>query len=202
MGTLTELTIQPRTRARYDKAKKRFYSFLSKNSLGLPRERHLLDGILCDYLEDLWATGEGRGLASDTLAALQDTSPRLRGSIPGAWGLFKTWHVNETPTSLTPAPHTWRKLFSQALQALGLDSWEFRPYSPRRGGATFWFGQHGSLDRILLQGQWMAAKTARVYLNEGLAVLTEMKIPPAKLRPFRTVYVNPQRSPLPAWRNA
>ena len=43
------------------------------------------------------------------------------------------------------------------------------------GEATFWFGKHGSLDRILLQGRWMAARMARTYLNEGLAVLTEMK---------------------------
>eukprot|EP00435_Cladocopium_sp_Y103_P014453 s1737_g3.t1 len=273
MGTLRQLTIQPKTRARYDKAKTRFYSFLSQNSLELPRERSGMDSLLCDYLEYLWATGEGRALASDTLAALQDTSPKLRGAIPGAWRLLKTWQVNEIPcrapplpervlkslvgyfifsqepamalslllgyysmlrtgellgvrnrditvdehgrtavialgltkggkrvgaaesvtvtvsdvirrltqwkrstapgSTLTPPPHTWRKSFAAALTALGLDEWEFRPYSLRRGGATFWFSQHGSLDRILLQGRWMAAKTARTYLNEGLAVLTE-----------------------------
>eukprot|EP00435_Cladocopium_sp_Y103_P050034 s2053_g15.t1 len=277
MGSLKSLTLQPRTRQRYDKAKEKFYHFLQKNNVDLPWEKHQLDGLLCDYLEWLWANGEGRALASDTLASLQDTSPRIRGCIPGAWRLLKTWHVNEIPcrapplpervltslagffifhqrpdmalsvllgfytmlrtgellgiknrdvtideghrsavislgytkggkrtgaaesvtvtvsevirrlaqwkrstpagSNLTPAPHTWRKEFARALEALGLQSWEFRPYSLRRGGATFWFAQHGSLDRILLQGRWMAAKTARTYLNEGLAVLTEMKIP-------------------------
>ena len=54
------------------------------NLLEFPTQKALLDGLLCDYLEHLWATGEGRALASDTLASLQDVSPRIRGSIPGA----------------------------------------------------------------------------------------------------------------------
>jgi len=299
LGTLKSLTIQPRTRVRYDKAKKRFYDFLDHNSLRLPRELASLDALLCDYLEYLWASGEGRALASDTLASLQDTSPKIRGSIPAAWRLLKTWHVNEIPcrapplpekvlqalvgyflfhdnpgmalsllfgfyamlrtgellgirncdvtvddkghsavvslgftkggkrtgaaesatvsvlevvrrlrqwkshtassAKLTPPPHKWRTLFSQALVAMGLEKWEFRPYSLGRGGATFWFGKHGSLDRILLQGRWLAAKTARTYLNEGLAVLTDMKIPPKKLALFHTVFVNAQRTALPRW---
>lgn len=300
LGTLKSLTIQPKTRIRYDKAKKRFYAFLDLNSLELPRQRSHLDDLLCDYLEYLWSSGEGRGLASDTLAALQDTSPKIRGTIPGAWRLLKTWHVHEIPcrappfpekvvlslvgyflfhrdhamalslllgfysmlrtgellgiknrdvtvdernrsaiislgltkggkragaaesvtvsvaevirrlaqwkratppgSPLTPPAHTWRKKFAQALTALSLDPWEFRPYSLRRGGATFWFGQHGSLDRILLQGRWMAAKTARTYLNEGLAILAEMSIPPKNLKPFHLVYVNAQKSSLPPWK--
>ena len=300
MGTLKSLTLQPRTRARYDKAKQRFYDFLTTNSLDLPRQKTHMDNLLCDYLEHLWSTGEGRGLASDTLAALQDTSPSLKGAIPGAWRLLKTWNINEIPCRAPPLPEkvllslvgyfvfhrdcsmalslligfysmlrtgellglrnkdvtidaqhrtavislgltkggkrvgaaesvtvtvaevirrlaqwkratspgpllihsptTWRKSFAHALSALSLDTWEFRPYSLRRGGATFWFGQHGSLDRILLQGRWMAACTARTYLNEGLATLAEMNIPPKNLKPFHTVYVNALKSTLPRWK--
>ena len=268
MGTLRELTLQPRTRARYDKAKQRFYTCLDDNALDLPRKTSQFDALLCEYLEYLWSRGEGRALASDTLASLQDTSPRLRGSLPAAWRLLKTWHTSEIPNRAPPFPervlqamvgyflfhhqvpmalslllgfygmlrtgevlairnkdvvidrqsHTavislgltkggkrtgaaesvtvslvdlsrrllqwkqstpagsllissptkWRKAFTDALNALGLEEWQFRPYSLRRGGATFWFGKHGSLDRILLQGRWMAARTARIYLNEGL----------------------------------
>eukprot|EP00435_Cladocopium_sp_Y103_P065397 s327_g27.t1 len=270
MGSLRSLTLQPRTRIRYDKAKKRFYDFLENNNLDLPKQRAALDSLVCDYLEELWATGEGRALASDTLAALQDASPKIKGCLQGSWRLLKTWNANEIPNRapplpervlqslvgyfwfhrsfamglslllgyyavlrtgellgvrnrdvtvdlksftavislgytkggkrtgaaesvtvsvkevvrrlahwkratssgslLCPSPHVWRKQFASALSALSLDPWEFRPYSLRRGGATFWFGKHGSLDKILLQGRWMAARTARTYLNEGLAV--------------------------------
>eukprot|EP00435_Cladocopium_sp_Y103_P020901 s2412_g5.t1 len=104
LGSLKQLTLQPRTRIRYDKAKKKFYDFLDNNSLVLPRARSGLDPILCDYLEHLWSSGEGRALASDTLAALQDASPKIRGSIPGAWRLLKTWHVNEIPHRALPMP--------------------------------------------------------------------------------------------------
>eukprot|EP00435_Cladocopium_sp_Y103_P046052 s66_g13.t1 len=92
-------------------AKTRFYSFLQLNKLDLPRERSQMDGLLCDYLEHLWAMGEGRALASDTLAALQDASPKLRGAIPGAWRLLKTWQVNEIPCRAPPLPE-------RVLQAL------------------------------------------------------------------------------------
>ena len=104
MGSLRSLTIQPKTRVRYDRAKDRFYAFLAMNALELPTKKHLLDDLLCEYLEYLWSSGEGRGLASDTLASLQDASPSIRGSIPGAWRLLKTWHTREIPNRAPPLP--------------------------------------------------------------------------------------------------
>ena len=101
------------------------------------------------------------------------------------------WKKTSSPGSLlVSSPTSWRAQFKQALDALQLTTWEFRPYSLRRGGAAFWFSRHGSLDRILIQGRWMAARTARTYLNEGLAVLAEIKLPQAPLRPFHNVYKN------------
>ena len=87
-------------------------------------------------------------------------------------------------TSLTPSPAKWRGLFNQALEALQLSEFRFRPYSLRRGGATWWFSKHQSLDKILVQGRWQAAKTARLYINEGLSVLAELSIPPIDPRIF------------------
>lgn len=93
-------------------------------------------------------------------------------------------------TGFCSSPQKWRTLFNQALEALKLEAFGFRPYSLRRGGATWWFSKHHSLDQILLQGRWQAAKTARVYLNEGLAALAEMKIPTnhRSLTPFLHVF--------------
>ena len=73
-------------------------------------------------------------------------------------------------------------------------------FAPKGRCHFLWFGKHGSLDRILLQGRWMAAKTARTYLNEGLAVLTSIKVPVASTRPFHLVYSNALRTRLPAWK--
>ncbi len=93
-------------------------------------------------------------------------------------------------TPLTFSPPKWRKFFNDALEALKLTSYGFRPYSLRRGGATWWFSRHQNLDQIMIQGRWQAQKTARVYINEGLAVLAEMSLPPSLpcLSPFMAFF--------------
>ena len=290
LGTLRELTVQPATRRRYDLATNGFLAFLRNEGLQLPTVKTLVDPLVCDYLEHLWSSGAGRGLACDTLAGLQDLQPNLRNCLPGAWRLLKTWTVNEIPnrapplpehvvlamvgwsffkghvafgisllvgffcmlrtgeilglrsshmlsppkdrqvlislgftkggkrhgaaesvvlgyepavlltqlwkshvspsTPLAISPAAWRSRFNECLAALKLESHQFRPYSLRRGGATFWFSKHQSLDRILVQGRWHTQKSARVYLNEGLAVLATMKLSSnsANLRPYLQIF--------------
>ena len=289
--------MQPKTRARYQAARNRFYNFLSSEGIQLPRKRDDLDAILAEYIDWLWLNGEGRGLASDTVAGLQDLDPRLKGHLSLTWRLLKTWHVNEIPNRAPPLPesalfamvgwavfhqhHTfalslmlafygllrtgelfelnsksimitgptkpavislgltkggkragaaesvtlhveevlrrlwhwkksaspqeflvpssyrWRSLFSECLTALKLTEFSFRPYSLRRGGSTFWFQKHASFDKLLVMGRWQASRTARIYLNEGLAMIAELNLPVKTLRPFTTVYRNSLSSPLP-----
>ena len=297
IGTLRELTVQPATKARYSKAVDGFLVFLSPNHMVLPKQRQHLDGLVCDYLEHLWSQGYGRALASDTVAGLQDQDPKVKGHLPGAWRLLKTWSLNEVPNRAPPLPEhvlhamvgwaffhehfsfgvslmlgyyamlrtgellglrathllcdksqakviislgltkggkrqgaaescvvgydvvvkllqqwrsiaspttgfaqnpaRWRALFNQALESLKLTHFGFRPYSLRRGGATWWFSRHHSLDKILVQGRWQAPKTARIYINEGLSVLAELQLPPSlpSLSPFLTFFRNHTRSP-------
>ena len=84
----------------------------------------------------------------------------------------------------------YRAHFSRLLKELHLEAFGFRPYSLRRGGATFWFQRHGSFGRLLVQGRWQAAKTARVFLNEGLALLAELLLDHRFLNPFVNVCTN------------
>ena len=104
LGTLRQLTVQPATRARYDKALQAFLQFLKDNRLDLPRQRDRIDALAAEYMEHLWTSGAGRGLASDTLAALQDQDPRLKGQLQTSWRLLKTWHTHETPSRAPPFP--------------------------------------------------------------------------------------------------
>ena len=290
LGTLRQLTVQPATRARYDKAITAFLQFLRDNLLQLPRQRDQVDALSAEYLEHLWFTGAGRGLASDTLAALQDQDPRLRGLLQTSWRLLKTWHTHEIPCRAPPFPEhilhclvgwalmrqhfnfavsllvgfyamlrtgellnlrkqhisfsvesgvavltlgftkggkrlgvsesvtlthevavrylrhwlhistegqgfcssaaRWRTLFATGIRELHLQTYDFRPYSLRRGGATWYFSKFGSLDRVMLMGRWQAARTARIYLNESLATLAEMHFAPQKIRlaPFHLTF--------------
>ena len=290
LGTLKSLTVQPRTKQRYQEGLKLFFTYLKNEQLELPKQRDKMDDLCSDYLEHLWGEGEGRACASNFLAALQDFDPKLKGALPSSWRLMKAWTVNEVPNRappmtdavlkamvgwsffheyytfglslllcfhgllrtgellgvqahqvsmtspshpavlslgmtksgkrqgaaesitisdvttlqwlwwwktsagkyafLTDKPHKWRAMFSECLLALKLSSWEFRPYSLRRGGATSLFVKSGSLDRVLLLGRWTALKTAKIYLNSGLAMLADLEIPHALLKPFHTVFVN------------
>ena len=81
-----------------------FLGFLQDNNLALPRQSDKVDNLSAEYLEHLWLTGAGRGLASETLAALQDQDPRLKGLLQSSWRLLKTWHSHEIPSRAPPFP--------------------------------------------------------------------------------------------------
>ncbi len=296
-GTLKQLTVQPSTRARYDKALEKFASYLRWEKILLPTNKSDLDFVVSDYLEHLWATGEGKALASDSLAAIQDKQPQVRHQLLGSWRLLKTWSISELPnrapplpesalhamvgyalfkqwpkfalslltayygmlrtgevlnvspshatsggpgrplvislgltkggkragvvesitlgieditrrwhqllstkgsTKLCPASHIWRGMFAATLEALHFADYGFRPYSLRRGGATFWFGQHASFSRLLVDGRWQSIKTARAYVNEGLAIMAETKLPwSASSKSYLQFYQRCKQRPLP-----
>ena len=102
LGSLRALTVQPDTRARYDKALNRFLTFLKQEGLELPTRRGFLDPLIMEYVEHLWISGEGRGLAADTLASLQDFDAKIRGQLPGAWRLVKMLVTHELPNRVPP----------------------------------------------------------------------------------------------------
>jgi hypothetical protein len=288
LGTLKSLTVQDKTKARYKASLDDFFSYLRAEGLQLPTKREFMDDLISDYLEYLWAQGEGRAVGSTFLAALQDHDPKLKHNLPSSWRLMKTWTTHEVPcrapplsepvlkalvgwaimqqhetfalsllvgfygllrtgellaiqawqihmvsptqpavinlgltktgkrqgaaesvtlteknvlsklwawknvvpphTFLTLKPHAWRDLFSEALKKLKLEQWKFRPYSLRRGGATHLFTKNGSLDRVLIAGRWTALKTARIYINSGLAMLSDIQIPKSLLSPFHHIF--------------
>ena len=109
------------------------------------------------------------------------------------------WKSQNGPrASLCPSASVWRKMFKACLSDLSLSLFEFRPYSLRRGGSTFWFSRHGGLDRLLIAGRWQAARTARIYINEGLSVLAELHLPHKSLLPFSRVCHSQSTPPEPA----
>lgn len=57
----------------------------------------------------------------------------------------------------------------------------FKPYSLRRGGATLLLQQGVPLEAILLRGRWKSVDVARLYLEDGLAQLPCLRIPPNDL---------------------
>ena len=111
LGTLHSLTVQPKTRARYEKALEQFWAFLRRENLPFPKGPFELDRVLCIYVEHLWSEGFGRALAADTVAGIQDAQPNVRKQLPATWRLLKAWNVNEIPSRAPPLPE-------EALQAM------------------------------------------------------------------------------------
>jgi integrase len=72
-------------------------------------------------------------------------------------------------------------LFSEALVALGLSEYGFRPYSLRRGGATAFYRATRNMGATIERGRWSTARIARIYINDGLAKEIEVRLPESVL---------------------
>jgi len=70
----------------------------------------------------------------------------------------------------------FRNVFAILAKELGLAAEGYRPYSLRRGGATHWFQQTGSLDKTPVRGRWSSTKTARIYIDEATRELRRLKL--------------------------
>jgi hypothetical protein len=95
----------------------------------------------------------------------QITAAAVRHLLPGD-GLFRG------------AEHDFRKLLVQGCAALHVTEWAYRGYSIRRGGATHFFRVENSMESLLVRGRWSSTRSARLYLNDGLATLASIRMPP------------------------
>jgi hypothetical protein len=75
------------------------------------------------------------------------------------------------------SPSAFRSFFASALRALSLHDHGFMPYSLRRGGATFDFLCHQDMSRTLHRGRWSDVRTGKIYIVDGAAQVTALRIP-------------------------
>ena len=89
--------------------------------------------------------------------------------------LLRAWKASVPGTaSLVPMPpHQFRKAYGLALANANLGSYGFKPYSLRRGGATELFLTCHSFSTVTQHGRWASERTARIYIQYSLALLTE-----------------------------
>ena len=136
----------------------------------------------------LTKAGKRQGAAESVTIHVEDVCRRL----------YQWKSQVRSSASLTGSNYAWRKLFNETLAAVNFHKVDYRPYSLRRGGATHFFAHQGSFDKLLVLGRWQSAKTARIYVNEGLSVLTNITL---SLTPFtrnlRSQYLHSLTRPLP-----
>lgn len=84
-----------------------------------------------------------------------------------------TLHNNDL--LLPGGPAAFRLLFNQLVSHFQL-SGLYAVYSLRRGGATFDFLLHQSMERTLLRGRWTSTGTARIYLQDTIAGVANLQL--------------------------
>ena len=69
----------------------------------------------------------------------------------------------------------FRKFFAELLQLFQIKGL-MTVYSLRRGGATWNFLHHGSMEKTLLRGRWSSTSSARIYLQDSAATVTHLQL--------------------------
>ena len=108
--------------------------------------------------------------------------------------LHQLWELCHLERCLNPEAFIWpysaarfRSLYYQGLDRLHLSPLGFQPYSIRRGGATHSYQVQQSLESILLRGRWRALSVARLYIEAGLAEMSQVRFT-AKSKALLTTY--------------
>eukprot|EP00435_Cladocopium_sp_Y103_P037912 s2720_g10.t1 len=70
----------------------------------------------------------------------------------------------------------FRSLFRRILGELEISELNLRPYSLRRGGATYEMQTHGLMERTLIRGRWKNSNVARLYICDGLSMIPRLRM--------------------------
>ena len=76
-------------------------------------------------------------------------------------------------------PHSaqaFRDRFESYMKFFNIQHLNMKPYSLRRGGATFLLQEGLPLDCILLRGRWKSLGVARLYLEDGLSQIPQLRV--------------------------
>jgi hypothetical protein len=74
------------------------------------------------------------------------------------------------------SPAVLRTTLASMLAFLHLQDARYTWYSLRRGGATAYFLQTGSMEKTLLRGRWTSSSIARLYVQDALAQSGELQL--------------------------
>ena len=102
IGTLRAARVTPGTLKRYNDALIRFFVFLDDRAVPILLDENNADDVLADYIEHLWAEGDAKQIAADTISGLTVHVKQLKGHLKESWGLFTEWSVREIPTRAPP----------------------------------------------------------------------------------------------------
>ena len=117
----------------------------------------------------------GRRLNAKEAVAIYDPLVRELGDLcfllsRNHHGLCRIW-----PGSA----QSFRSLFNRCSHHFQIAYLRLKPYSLRRGGAAHDFMKRGVIEPILVRGRWRSLAVARLYIEDGLAQVPALALPPA-----------------------
>lgn len=85
------------------------------------------------------------------------------------------------------SPQRFRAIFQQVLEDCGLQSFRFKPYSLRRGGATNVWLASRNYAAVCHLGRWSNERTMRIYIQDSLALMNDLRF---RITPRLTYFVS------------
>ncbi|CAK0819938.1 unnamed protein product [Prorocentrum cordatum] len=96
---------------------------------------------------------------------------------PVAVGLVRRqWHDHAMPSDTISrrTPSQLRACLKKLLSFFRLDGFRLSWYSCRRGGATYDFMSHQSMETTIMRGRWGSATTAKLYIEQAVADIVQV----------------------------
>ena len=101
--------------------------------------------------------------------------------------------LKSSDTVLRRTPSSARRALQHLLTFFALDMMQFGWYSLRRGGASAHFQRTGSMEATLVVGRWSSQRTARLYIETGLAETVQLSLTVQQRTLFRCFVPHLQR---------
>ena len=115
------------------------------------------------------------GLRNNTRESVSISDPLTIQTVTAMVECKYSLHLQNVPCWDRSAS-SFRALFGSIIDCLKLSSLNFRPYSLRRGGATYEMQTHGLMEKTLIRGRWKNSNVARIYICDGLALLPRLRM--------------------------
>eukprot|EP00971_Amphidinium_carterae_P334198 6469337-Amphidinium_carterae.1 len=83
-----------------------------------------------------------------------DEAVILESAVAVHWLTILCQSLHPQDLLLQRSAASFRRCFTRLCHHFGMEAYNFKPYSLRRGGATYDFLKQGSMERTLLRGRW------------------------------------------------
>ena len=147
-----------------------FSALLRTGEFMIVRKRHLsFNRALTRLVVHLPSTKSGNRYGTKELVVVESET-----TIRFVYEHARNLHADDLLCNLSV--HRVRLVFNLLCDQFHLSGFGLNLYSFRRGGATHDFLAHSSAERTIIKGRWQNLATARLYLQEGVAALLDLRM--------------------------